>query len=460
LEYNKLIIFDLDGVLIDSKTLHHEALNKAITDVVGEKYIITQDEHLLKFDGMSTKNKLAMLATRHGWYNNIIEEISSKKQEYTQKGLWEITPSKKLIDIFKKLKEIGFNIAIASNAIRETVTESIIRLGLYDLVNYYISNEDVIRIKPFPEMYWECMKKLNAIPKTTLILEDSHIGREGAINSGAFLLSIRDPDDVTWEKISVAINQYFVDRKSIKWVDKKMNVVIPMAGAGSRFLIAGYTFPKPLIEVKGKPMIQVVTENLNLDAHFIYIVQKDHYEKYNLKYLLNLISPGCDIIQIEGMTDGAARTVLKAVEFIDNENPLVIANSDQFIEWDSNKIMYSLTTDKVDGGLLTFTSTHPKWSFAKIDDLGYVTEIAEKKVISDIATVGVYYWKNGSDFVKYANQMIDKDIRTNGEFYVAPVMNEAILDGKKFVTKKVDNMWGIGVPEDLNYFLTNYKGPI
>jgi HAD superfamily hydrolase (TIGR01509 family) len=460
LEYNKLIIFDLDGVLIDSKTLHHEALNKAITDVVGEKYIITQDEHLLKFDGMSTKNKLAMLATRHGWYNNIIEEISSKKQEYTQKGLWEITPSKKLIDIFKKLKEIGFNIAIASNAIRETVTESIIRLGLYDLVNYYISNEDVIRIKPFPEMYWECMKKLNAIPKTTLILEDSHIGREGAINSGAFLLSIRDPDDVTWEKISVAINQYFVDRKSIKWVDKKMNVVIPMAGAGSRFLIAGYTFPKPLIEVKGKPMIQVVTENLNLDAHFIYIVQKDHYEKYNLKYLLNLISPGCDIIQIEGMTDGAARTVLKAVEFIDNENPLVIANSDQFIEWDSNKIMYSLTTDKVDGGLLTFTSTHPKWSFAKVDDLGYVTEIAEKKVISDIATVGVYYWKNGSDFVKYANQMIDKDIRTNGEFYVAPVMNEAILDGKKFVTKKVDNMWGIGVPEDLNYFLTNYKGPI
>lgn len=235
-----------------------------------------------------------------------------------------------------------------------------------------------------------------------------------------------------------------------------MNVLIPMAGAGSRFEKAGYTFPKPLIDVNGKPMIQLVTENLNIEARHIYIVQKSHYEKYNLQQLLNLISPECVIVQVDGVTEGAACTTLLAKEFINNDEPLVISNSDQVFEWDSNEFMYSMVADEVDGGILTFEATHPKWSFAKLGDDGFVTEVAEKNPISNIATAGVYYFRKGSDYVKYAEEMIERDIRTNNEFYVCPVYNQACEDAQKIKVFHIDRMWGLGTPEDLNHYLTHH----
>ena len=236
-----------------------------------------------------------------------------------------------------------------------------------------------------------------------------------------------------------------------------MNIVIPMAGAGSRFESAGYTFPKPLIEVEGQPMIHKVVNNLNIQGRYIFLVQKTHYEKYNLENLLNMISPGCEIIQLEGLTEGAACTVLTSRELIDNDEPLIIANSDQYIDWNAFETISEFSNEGIDGGILTFNSVHPKHSFAKVDGQGYVTEVAEKKPISTNATVGVYFWKKGSDFVYYADQMIQKNIRTNNEFYVCPVYNEAIQDGKKIITNMVDKMWGMGTPEELDNFLQNYK---
>jgi len=236
-----------------------------------------------------------------------------------------------------------------------------------------------------------------------------------------------------------------------------MKIVVPMAGAGSRFEKAGYTFPKPLIEVQGQPMIAKVVENLNLQGQYIFLVQKTHYEKYDLKGLLNMIAPGCEIVQIDGLTEGAACTVLKAKQFIDNNEPLIIANSDQWIKWNSFETISSFNHKDSDGGILTFKSVHPKHSFAKVDGNGWVSEVAEKNPISNDATVGIYHWKRGSDFVKYAEQMIARNIRTNNEFYVCPVFNEAIKDGKKIKASLVDQMWGMGTPEELNNFLTHYK---
>jgi dTDP-glucose pyrophosphorylase len=204
-------------------------------------------------------------------------------------------------------------------------------------------------------------------------------------------------------------------------------------------------------------MIQVVVENLNIEANYIFIVQKEHYEKYNLKYLLNVIAPDCKIVQVDGLTEGAACTTLLAKEFIDNDSPLVMANSDQFVEWNSNECLYAFTADSIDGGIITFESTHPKWSYAKLGEDGFVSEVAEKRPISNLATVGIYYWRHGSDYVRYAEQMIQKNIRVNNEFYVCPVFNEAIQDSKKIRVKNIERMWGIGTPEDLNYFLDNYK---
>jgi dTDP-glucose pyrophosphorylase len=369
----------------------------------------------------------------------------------------DIQPNPQLQGIFEILKMNGIQNAVYSNSIRMTLVMALSRLGIMEQVDFFVSNEDVKNPKPSPDGYWKCMIALKTDTKNTVIIEDSHIGREGAIASGGHLIPVRDQNDVN-QSLCDSIIEYFdgAKKSAIPWRNKKMNVLIPMAGHGSRFAQAGYTFPKPLIEVNGKPMIQVVVENLNIDAHYIFIVQKEHYEKFQLKYMLNMIAPGCDIIQVDGVTEGAACTTLLAKQLIDNFDPLLIANSDQFIEWNSNECLYAFTADGIDGGLLTFKSVHPKWSYARLDEHGFVAEVAEKKPISDIASVGIYYWKLGSDYVKYAEQMIAKNIRTNNEFYVCPVFNEAIQDGKRIRVKNIEKMWGLGTPEDLKTYLEHH----
>lgn len=233
-----------------------------------------------------------------------------------------------------------------------------------------------------------------------------------------------------------------------------LNIVVPMAGRGSRFAKAGYEKPKPLIDVYGHPMIEYVTKNItpNCLHRFIYICQEEHLEKYGLAEKLENIAPGCIVIPINYITDGAACTVLLAEKYIDNDNAMMIANSDQYVDTDINK--YVDTIGNYDGLIMTMPASDSKWSYIKFDDQGFVTMVREKEVISNEATVGIYNFKHGSDFVKFAHQMIDKNIRVNNEFYVAPVYNEMIDAGKRIVFHNVGtSMYGLGVPEDLNYFM-------
>lgn len=458
----KLVIFDLDGVLIDSKIYHFDALNSALS-MLDKKYIISIDDHLSRFDGLPTRLKLEMLHKDRGLPNSQFESIWKSKQINTEKILKkELEVDHELILILSELKSKGYTIAIASNSVKSTIEIVIDKLGIKDFIDFYVSNEDISLSKPHPEIFWNCMIKANSIPSKTVIIEDSFYGREGAMNSKAHLISVDSRKDIG-NDIVETISSFLDKPLNISpWKSKKINVLIPMAGGGSRFKAQGYTFPKPLIDVRGKPMIQIVVDNLNVDAHFIFIVQKEHYENYNLNYLLPLIAPNCDIVQVDGVTEGAACTTLLAKEFINNNEFLLMANSDQFIEWNSNETLYAFTNDQSDGAILTFESTHPKWSYAKLGDDGFVSEVAEKKPISKHATAGIYFWKRGSDYVKYAEQMINKNIRVNNEFYVCPVFNEAIQNNKKikiFDIKK-DGMWGIGTPEDLNYFIERYKGTV
>ena len=450
----KLIIFDLDGVLVEAKNIHYDALNKAL----GE-YAISWNEHLSTYDGLKTSQKLDMLTKQKGLPVDMHEGIWKAKQIHTLTMLKELVPSITLKKLMQELTSDGYMLAVASNSIRKTVITVLAKLGIIEYMDLIISNEDVINSKPHPEMYWSAISKMKCLPEETLIVEDSPYGLLAAARSKSHILRVKNPKEVNIKSIYNKLYQIKMGEKQTTpaWRDETLNVLIPMAGAGSRFEQAGYTFPKPLIDVKGKPMIQVVTDNLNIKANYIYVVQKAHREKYNLDSLLNLITPGCKIVEVEGVTEGAACTALLAKEFINNDAPLFFANSDQFVEWDSNEFMYKMNETDADGGIVSFKATHPKWSFAKINDEGLVTEVAEKNPISDIATVGYYYWKNGSDFVKYAEQMIDRNIRVNNEFYVCPVFNQAIEDGKQIRTFNVDKMWGLGTPEDLTQYLENYK---
>jgi len=237
-----------------------------------------------------------------------------------------------------------------------------------------------------------------------------------------------------------------------------MKILIPMAGEGSRFAKEGYTFPKPLIDVEGKPMIQRVVENLDFDATYIFLVRKEHLDKYaGLQSTLDRITNGkYKVVEVDGLTEGAACTALLAKDHINNDDDLLIANSDQIIEYSPENFQYIKNFSTVDALVFCFRAVHPKWSFVKTNARGVITEVAEKNPISDIATCGIYWYRRGSDFVKAAEQMIEKNIRVNNEFYIAPVYNELIGWGGTLIPFFVDKMHGIGTPEDLNAY-TNRK---
>jgi HAD superfamily hydrolase (TIGR01509 family) len=442
----KLVLFDLDGVLIDAKEIHFQALNLAL----GPENAISREDHINTYDGLPTLEKLKL----KGIDPSLVDEISAKKQEFTLGMISQLKPIPDIVNLFKMLVERGYKIGVCTNSIRKTVLTALSTTGLMKYVDIVLSNEDVKNAKPHPEMYWKAMSMMSVLPENTLIVEDSPKGLLSAIRSNAKYVRVRSPFDVTWENISPHLEG---KRMQKKWVSSDLNVIIPMAGAGSRFADAGYTFPKPLIDVNNKPMIHHVVDNIGIDANYIFVVQKKHREKYNLDTLLNLITPNCTIVEVDGLTEGSACTTLLAKKYIDNDKPLFFANSDQHVVWDPMDFMYEMQESKVDGGIVTFKATHPKWSFVKADKNGFVTEVAEKNPISDNATVGFYYWKKGSDYVKYAEQMIEKNIRTNNEFYICPVFNEAIGDSKKVKMYECEDMWGLGTPEDLQNYLNNYK---
>ena len=436
----KLIIFDLDGVLVEAKNIHYEALNEAL----GDKYAISWNEHLSEKKGLPI---------------DIHSDIWENKQQLTLDKLRALKPNVDLIQTMNLLVSEGYKIAVCSNSIRKTCLTVLSKLGIMEFMDLVISNEDVKNGKPHPEMYWKAISMMSCLPEETLIIEDSAYGLLAAARSKSHILRVKNTKETTYRNIDNKLKQIEMGEQqpTPAWRDENLTVLIPMAGAGSRFQQAGYTFPKPLIDVRGKPMIQLVVENLNIKANYVYVVQKEHREKYNLDTLLNLITPNCKIVEVDKLTEGAACTALLAKQHINKDTPLFFANSDQFVEWDSNEFLYKMNETNADGGIVSFRATHPKWSFAKVDEKGLVTEVAEKNPISDIATVGYYYWKKGSDFVKYAEDMIEKDIRVNNEFYVCPVFNQAIEDNKEIRTFDIPKMWGLGTPEDLKYYLENYK---
>jgi NDP-sugar pyrophosphorylase family protein len=240
-----------------------------------------------------------------------------------------------------------------------------------------------------------------------------------------------------------------------------LNVVVPMAGRGSRFVTAGYTTPKPLLSLGGQPMVEWVVDNVRPQRphRFIFLCLADHLHQYpDIPNVLKDICPGCTIIPVDVVTEGAACTVLLARELIDSESPLMIANSDQYVSLDINDYLAVADRTAADGLIMTFWSDHPKWSYCRLGSDGKVLEVVEKQVVSNEATVGVYNFRKGRDFVRAADRMITLDFRVNGEFYVAPVYNVLIKEGHSIVVARTgrerDGMYGLGIPEDFEFFKT------
>ncbi|MCZ2224452.1 MAG: HAD-IA family hydrolase [Chitinophagales bacterium] len=450
----KLIISDFDGTLVSSVEAHYLALNRALEEVAGKEFVISEDEHKSTYNGLSTKTKLKMLVADKNLDKNLTDLINKKKQEYTSLFLESsIKEDKRLRFELEKLKKDGYKLHCASNAIYKTIEVGLKKLGIFDLFDFVIGNENIKRQKPNPDIFIECFLHAGVDPKEALIIEDSKHGREAAYRSMANVCTVNDPLDFSYEYIKS--HPSFFSTKKVPWVDSKLNILILAAGLGSRFSNVGYEMPKPLIDFHDKTMIEHVINNLNIDANYIFAIQEDHCKKFNLDKILKAIKPGCKIIKVNGLTEGAACTALLAKEIINNDYPLIIANCDQIVDWDSCEFVSKLIFNNVDGEILTFKINNPdkRWSYVKLDDNGYVTDVQEKNPISNHPTVGIYGFRFGKDFVKYAESMINKKIKVNNEYYLAPVYNEMILDNKKIINFDCNEMWGIGDPSSLNKYL-------
>jgi HAD superfamily hydrolase (TIGR01509 family) len=466
----KALLFDLDGVLFDGREFHKlmflEAVNKYSDTPITEKY------HDTYLDGLSTKQKVDLLVKKQLLSEDSREKTMKSKQELTCKNLeFHIHQNTKLMQLFKNLSA-QYRILCVSNSIFVTITKCLSGLGILPYFHGIISNEDTSENKPSPQPYLTAFLRENLSPRECIIFEDSVYGRTSAYRSGGWVVPIVDIYDLTAEKVYQSISSI----EEMKGIEKSthFNVVVPMAGLGSRFQKKGYTVPKPFIPVFGKPMIQWVIENMipkqevygltsispPFSVTFHFIVQQAHLDAYNFDELCKSLNIDYTITPIQYLTEGAACTVLLVKDKINNDDPLVTVNSDQFLEWDQNEFYRALVNPTYDGCISVFEQNDPtdiKWSYSKINELGLVTEVAEKKYISNWATTGVYGWKKGSDFIRYTEQMISKNIRVNNEFYVCPVYNEAIGDGKKIRNTLCKKLWGLGVPEDLEFFLNNFS---
>ena len=457
----KAIIFDLDGVLVDARTLHFEAFRQAFESLC-PPHTLSWKEHEELYDGLSTRQKLQKMIHLNILSDETAVRVSSEKQKITttliEKTI-KIRPC--LIQLLENLRSEGYILACATNSIRETLDTMLHTLKISEFFSFTLSNNDVDNPKPSPEIYSLAFKKLGLLPEQCLICEDSPHGRKAAYSSGAHVLEIEDAIDLTLDKIHQKINSI---HNIIPIVYPIIQVVIPMAGEGSRFQKAGYTVPKPFIDVRGKHMIQWVIDNVSSTKYkleFIFLCREKHLENNSMSFL-DLQDLSYKIVPVKNLTEGAACTVLLAKDVLNPGLPLVIVNSDQYLEWNADSFYTSLLNPTYDGIISTFYSPDPsdiKWSFVELDENTLISKVAEKVWLGPNATTGIYGWKRVSDFILYAEQMIQKNIRVNNEFYICPVYNEAIQDSKKIRSFESKKLWGLGVPDDLDYFLKNFNAP-
>jgi beta-phosphoglucomutase-like phosphatase (HAD superfamily)/dTDP-glucose pyrophosphorylase len=437
----KLFIFDLDGVLIDSKKNHFHSLNKSLK-LIDKKYCISKNEQKYLFEGLTTNQKLILLSEIKKLPSHHYGAIWKNKQKFSTELFNKIKENKHLIEVFNFIKANDIKIAVASNSIKSTVELVLNKLGIMKYIDLCLSNEDVALPKPSPEIYNKCFDILNIEKKDSLIFEDSFFGKISALKSECKIHPINNPLEINMKNIKTIIEE-----------KQKIKVLIPMAGEGSRFKNVGYKDIKPMIKINNKTMIQIVIENIGIEAEYIFIVRREDEDLYGITELISKYVKQSKVVIQDEKLPGAAASSLLAKELIDNDDHLVIANIDQYIDDDINLIINNFILKGVDGGILTFENSDPKWSYVKNNDFGTIDAVAEKNVISNEATCGIYFWNKGSDYVKYSNKMIEKNIKTNNEFYICPVYNEAIGDQKLIISHRVKAMHGMGTPDDLEALL-------
>lgn len=431
----KKYLFDLDGVLVNTVDIQYDSTLKAISKYVNIN--LTNDIESILRSTITTFKKLDYLIQKNIISNEQKVDIYNEKKKIADDKFKNLKVDNEKVKLFSFLKHKSCIISVVTNGNRNSSKIILEALGLNDLVDLLISNEDVVNPKPHSEPYIKAISHFGGDLKDFIIFEDSEIGLIAANGTGCKVNQVKNVNDVNIDLI-----------KNLNNIN--INILIPAAGLGSRFQKRGFKLQKPLIELGNKTLIDHAITSLDIEGNYIFIIRKiDNNSNVELIKLLKSIKYDCKIIEIDYVTEGSASTCYLAKELINNNSELIISNCDQILRWNSKK--YLEYSSNYDCSVLTYKSNENKNSYIKTDETNKGIEIREKEVISDNALVGVHYFKKGSDFIDSYEYIFKNKIKFKNEYYVSTVCNNLINIGKEVVNypfQKDEIYYSTGTPED------------
>ena len=450
------VVFDLDGTLVETRDLHKVALNEALRAVAGEEYVISDEEHHAQFDGLSTAQKLKKLNAQKNMNPDLNKAVWEKKQELTNTMVSQtVKPDKRIAAVIRHLKQRGYPVAVASNCIRSSVDLILKCLGIYDLVDLSVSNDDVEIAKPAPDIYARAAACFGLRADELLVVEDAPFGWQAALSSGAHLMPISCPADVTLDSVSEKIAE-------INNTHHPVVVIVPLAGPIP--LVHGASgakgFHPSLYDIRGKSAIEHAMQSVVSRRHpmkFVFVVLGDSIPDAVLMRATNWLPTS--IVRLPAPTRGALESVLAAERFICEDSPLLICDGCHVDEWRPGSDIDELLDARGCTAAVTVTPSYDeRWSYATIDPDGFVSSVQEKAKISNHALTGLYMWRQGKDFIRDAKLAMSHGPRVRGRLYVAPVLNYTISSaGGRVRSVPVRYMHSLGThSEVLQFALRNY----
>ena len=438
-----VFLFDLDGVLADT---HDIQCNSTFDALRNYKNVILEakDDIDLIYSTIPTKDKLVILCNKGLIKENDIDSIYELKKQLCNSHLSILSEDKEKQQLFRHLKDNDCKIAVITNGNKASSKIILNNIGVSQYVDLLITNEDVNNRKPHPEPYIRAISHFGKSLEDYIIFEDSEVGLLAARATGVSVEEVVNVKDVNIRNIS----------KFLYPKPPEVNILIPMAGLGSRFSERGFKKTKPLIDVDGVPMIDKVISSLDISGNYIFVV-RNNQDTQTIKGYIYKNYANAKVIDVNYLTEGPASSCYLAKSLINNNAELIITNCDQYLEWNSNKFLSDARDNNYDCSVLTYKSSDQKNSFLETDDKGKVIKIIEKEVISDNALVGVHYFKEGKLFIESYEDIFKKNVKVKDEYYMSTVCNNMINkynvgymslgDGEKY--------WSLGTPSDYFEFL-------
>lgn len=455
----RLVVFDLDGVLVESRDLHYEALNKALEEGAGTQYVISREEHECVYDGLSTNQKLKMLEVAKGLPKDLHKVVWQKKQDYTESMVKAILkPTENILNAIKSLKKMCLPVCVASNCIRSSVKTILETVGLMPYVDVFLSNEDVENPKPAPDLYLKACATFGVPPGNTLVVEDSTKGFEAASRAGCNMLRVSNPNDVTEDSVKGRIRE-------LETLTEDVTIVLPLSGPYPEIWQARETpeMPLYLTDIAGESVLELIGESLRsrrYNATYIFVVKESVAKAFDVEALCAKAVDYAPLKVVKVKTDtlSSIHTILQTPpEYIPDNIPLLVADGHHLPVWKDGASLDDLLGSHADAAMTVLQSTDPRFSYVRLNtnsrsSMDALSKQGPNSVIevtmgarpsSNLAASGLYYFKQASYFKKAAKAVIDANERWLGRFYSAQLFNEMVKDGKVTEALHLKYSWSL-----------------